>query len=95
MFTHTGGTPLGVGRYRISESGDGADEILALVMTGPATNPTGVFRGRSGWLVVTAASDRLLTARFEVDATGFLAAEPEREDRSVNVSGWFSAGGAV
>jgi hypothetical protein len=90
-FTHTSGRPLGVGRYRISESGDSADEILALVMTGPPTNPTGVFWGHSGWLVVTAASDRLLTGRFEVDATGFRAAEPELEDQAVNVSGSFSA----
>jgi hypothetical protein len=95
MFTHMSGTPLGVGRYRISDSGEGSDEVLALVMTGSPTNPTGVFRGRSGWLVVTAASDRLLTGRFEVDAIGFRAAEQEREDRVVTASGSFSAGAVV
>jgi hypothetical protein len=90
MFTHRSGAPLAVGRYRISER-DGSNEVLALVVTGPPTNPSGVFRGRSGWLVVTASSDRQLTGHFELDAIGFRAAEPEREDQAVNVSGSFSA----
>jgi len=91
VFTRMSGTPLGVGRYRISDHGNGADEILALVMTGPPTNPIGVFRGRSGWLVVTAASDHLLTGRFQVDGVGFLAADPRTEDRPVSATGSFSA----
>lgn len=95
LFTYTGGAPLRVGRYRISEAGDGTGEVLALVMTGTPTAPTGVFRGRSGWLLVTAASDGLLTGRFELDAIGFRAADPEREDRTVSVSGSFSAGAAA
>jgi hypothetical protein len=94
LFTQRNGTPLGVGRYRISEGGNQPDEILALVLTGSPTRPTGTFRGESGWLVVTAASDRLLTARFQVDAVGFLAAEPNREDRRVNVAGSLSAAAA-
>jgi hypothetical protein len=80
LFSRASGTPLGVGRYHISDSGDGTDEILALIMTGSATNPTGVFRGKSGWLIVTAASDGVLTGRFHVDGVGFVAAEPEVED---------------
>jgi hypothetical protein len=36
---------------------------------------------------VTASSDRLIAGRFHVDAIGFLAAEPQREDRHVNVTG--------
>jgi hypothetical protein len=94
LFTRRSGAALGVGRYRISDAGNGADEIQALVMTGSATDPTGVFRGQSGWLEVTAASDRILTGRFEVDGVGFLAVEPEVEDRPVNVAGWFSAASA-
>lgn len=90
LFTRPSGIPLDVGHYRVSES-DGADEIHALVMTGPATNPTGVFHGRSGWLVVTAASDSRLTGRFHVDGVGFLAAEPELEGRSMIATGSFSA----
>jgi hypothetical protein len=91
LFTNMTGAPLGVGRYRISDPGTGAAELLALVMTGSPSNPTGVFRGRSGWLVVTAASDHLLTGRFQVDGVGFLAAEPRAEDRAVSVAGSFSA----
>jgi hypothetical protein len=60
-------------------------------MTGLPTRPTGVFRGRSGWLVVTAASDHLVTGRFQVDGVGFLAAGPRVEDRPVSVTGSFSA----
>lgn len=91
LFSRVSGTPLGVGRYHISDRGDGTDEILALVMTGSATNPTGVFRGKSGWLIVTAASDRILTGRFHVDGVGFVAAEPEVEDRPIVATGSFSA----
>jgi hypothetical protein len=91
LFTCMSGAPLGVGRYRISDRGNGAAELLALVMTGSPGSPTGVFRGRSGWLVVTAASDHLVTGRFQVDGVGFLAAEPRAEDRAVSVAGSFSA----
>jgi hypothetical protein len=91
LFSRASGTPLGVGRYHISDRGNGTDEMLALVMTGPATNPTGVFRGKSGWLIVTAASDRLLTGRFHVDGVGFVAAEPEVENRPMIATGSFSA----
>ena len=94
LFTRKSGTPLDVGRYRVSEGGDNADEILALAMTGAADRPTGVYWGRSGWLVVTAASSGNVTGHFEVDGVGFLANEPSREDRSVSVTGSFSAGGS-
>jgi hypothetical protein len=88
LFTRRSGTPLGVGRYRISEAAEGGDEILALVLPGSATRPTGAFRGQSGWLVITAASDRLITGRFQLDAIGLLG---RREDRHVSVTGLFSA----
>jgi hypothetical protein len=91
LFTHVSGVPLGTGRYRISDRGDGASEIRALVTTGSVSHPTGVFHGRSGWLVVTRASDDRLTGRFHVDAVGFLAAAPELEDRTMIATGSFSA----
>jgi hypothetical protein len=91
LFTRRNGTPLGVGRYRISEPAYGADEILALILTGSPTRPTGVFRGQSGWLIVTAASGRLLAGRFQIDGVGFRAAERERDDRRVSATGSFSA----
>jgi hypothetical protein len=91
IFTRRSGTALGVGRYRISEPAEGPDEILALVLTGSATRPTGVFRGESGWLVVTAASDRITAGQFQIDAVGFAAGQPDQENRHVNVTGSFSA----
>jgi len=94
LFTRRNGTPLGVGRYRISEAADGADEILALILTGSASRPTGVFRGQSGWLIVTEASERLLAGWFQIDGVGFRAAEPERDDRRVSATGSFSAAAA-
>ena len=94
LFTRRNGTPLGEGRYRISEPADGADEILALILIGSATHPIGVFRGQSGWLIVTAASERLLAGRFQIDGVGFLAAKPETDDRRVSATGSFSAGAA-
>lgn len=91
LFTSKTGIPLKVGRYRVSERAHDVDEILALVMTGAADRPTGVYWGRSGWLVVTATSEGNVAGYFEVDGMGFLAQEPSREDRSVSVSGSFSA----
>jgi hypothetical protein len=91
LFTHRNGTPLKVGRYRVSEPAEGADEIMALVLTGSPTQPTGVYRGESGWLSVTATSERFTAGQFEIDAIGFTAAEPGQEDRRVNVTGSFLA----
>ena len=91
LFTRRSGAALAVGRYRISAGAEGENEILALVLTGSPTRPTGVFPAEAGWLVVTAASDRLIAGQFQIDAIGFVAAEPQREDRHVNVTGSFSA----
>jgi len=91
LFTRKTGAPLEVGRYRVSESADDADEILALVTTGAADQPTGVYWGRSGWLVVTASSRGNIRGYFEVEGMGFRAEQPSREDRSMSVSGSFSA----
>jgi hypothetical protein len=91
LFTRVNGAPLAVGRYRITDGAMGTDEIQALVTTGSPTSPTGVFRGASGWLEVTAASDHRLVGEFQVEGVGFLAADPAAEDRPVSVSGSFSA----
>jgi hypothetical protein len=91
LFTRRSGAALDVGRYRISAGADDENEVLALVLTGSPTRPTGVFSGEAGWLVVTAASARLTAGQFHIDAVGFTAAGPRREDRHVNVTGSFSA----
>ncbi|HEY3012613.1 MAG TPA: hypothetical protein VGJ36_07710 [Gemmatimonadales bacterium] len=93
LFTRTTGTGLSVGSYPVSDAGHGSDEIQALVMLGRADRPAGVFRVQSGTLTITSVSDHLLTGLFALDATGFLASAPQRENQQVHVSGSFTARG--
>jgi hypothetical protein len=90
LFTRTGGAALGVGTYTVTD-GDGGDDVRALVMTGSAAHPTGVFRGQSGELVITSVTESTSTGTFRVSASGFLAASPELEDRLVTATGSFRA----
>ena len=91
LFTRTSGGRLTPGTYAISGRDDGSDEIRALVMTGSATRPTGVFRGQSGYLIVTSATDNVIRGRFHVAATGFLASDPADETRPMKATGMFTA----
>lgn len=91
LFTRTNGARLMPGTYAISGRDDGSDEVRALVMTGSATRPTGVFRGQSGYLIVTSATDNVIRGRFEVVARGFLAADPADEHRPMRATGMFTA----
>jgi hypothetical protein len=91
LFTRTNGATLSPGTYAISGRDDGSDEVRALVVTGSATRPTGVFRGRSGHLIVTSASDNVFRGRFDVVAEGFLATDPADESRPMKATGMFTA----
>jgi hypothetical protein len=91
LFTRRSGARLSPGTYTVSAREDGNDDIRALVMTGSATRPTGVFQGQSGTLVVTSANDREIRGTFRIEARGFLAAQPAVEDRPVKVAGSFTA----
>jgi hypothetical protein len=91
LFTRTNGGHLTPGTYAVSGRDDGSDEIRALVMTGSATRPTGVFRGHSGYLIVTSATDNVIRGRFQVAATGFLASDPADESRPMKATGMFTA----
>jgi hypothetical protein len=91
LFTRRSGERLSPGTYTVSAREDGTDDVRALVMTGPATRPTGVFQGRSGSLVITFASEREIRGTFRIEASGFLAARPEVEGRPVKVAGSFTA----
>ena len=50
-------------------------------------------RAGSGKLVITAVSDSTIRGFFRLEATGFVASEPEREDRTVSAGGAFAATG--
>jgi hypothetical protein len=84
-----GGRPW-AGEYQITPE-PSADGIQALVVTGPAARPTGVFRAHRGTVSIISSSLRHMAGRFEMDATGYLAAEPDREDRELRVRGSFTA----
>ena len=91
LFTRRSGAPLVPGTYFISGRTDGSADVQALVTTGSATRPTGVFQGESGSLVITEVGDSIVRGEFRIEATGFLAAEPEWEGQQVSVSGSFTA----
>jgi hypothetical protein len=91
LFTRRSGAPLVPGTYKITDRDDRTDDLRALVMTGSARRPTGVFQGQRGSLVVTYASEREIRGSFRLEATGFLAAAPEVEDRPITASGLFTA----
>lgn len=91
LFTRTSGGRFVPGTYAISGRDDGTDEIRVLVMTGTAIQPTGVFRGRSGHLIITSATDNVIRGRFKVEARGFLATDPEDERRPMQATGMFTA----
>ena len=91
LFTRPGGARLTAGTYRITGNDDGTDEVRALVMTGSAEQPTGVFRGHSGTLVVTSVSDNVIRGSYRVEATGFLADDPAAEDKAIRAIGGFTA----
>jgi len=91
LFTRMQGGPLVPGTYAITDRGDGRDEIRVLVLTGTTTQPTGVFQGRSGHLIITSANDAVIQGRFAVEARGFLASNPDDESRPMQATGMFTA----
>jgi hypothetical protein len=90
VLTRWDGTRPWAGEYRVTEDST-EDGIQALVVTGSIQRPTGVFRAKSGTVAITSSSLRHMAGRFEMHAVGFLAAEPEREDRDLRVRGSFTA----
>jgi hypothetical protein len=49
----------------------------------------------TGTITVTGSSDRELTGRFDLEGTGFLAGDPERDDLPIHITGTFLADGAA
>lgn len=91
LFTRTNGGRIFPGTYAIGGRDDGTDEIRALVVTGTAAHPTGVFRAQSGQLIVTSTDDNVIRGRFKLDATGFVASAPDDETRRIEAVGMFTA----
>jgi hypothetical protein len=90
VFTRWDGRAPAPGTYTITAE-PVPDGIQALIVTGPPTRPTGVFRAKSGSLVVTRSTGRGISAHFQMQALGFTTDAPEQEDREVSVRGAFSA----
>ena len=90
MLTRWDGGRPWAGEYRITADSS-AGGIQALIVTGSVERPTGVFRATDGVVSVTSSSLRHMAGRFELDAVGFLAADPDREDRELRVRGSFTA----
>jgi hypothetical protein len=89
LFTRADGHPLTPGVYPLDE--DPARGVQALVITGPATRPTGAYRARSGTLTVSGTRGDLLDGYFTIDAVGFAADMPADEGQELQVRGAFTA----
>ncbi|MGN6392341.1 MAG: hypothetical protein ACTHM9_08875 [Gemmatimonadales bacterium] len=84
------------GRYPIRSSWDaiGTDAAFhASFMAGTAGRPLGWFQGESGSVTITEAADGRITGSFELQARGFLGADPDDENQRVTVHGSFTAQG--
>lgn len=94
VFSRVSSSRPEVGTYRVSPFQNGpesSEEFHALVSLGSVTMPTGVFRAVSGTVTITQSSETRVVGRYEVKAVGFLAAQPEIEDRVITVRGGFTA----
>lgn len=83
-----------VGTYKVAAFKGGAEqdgEFHALVSLGSVTAPMGSFRAMSGAVTITQSSAKRVVGHYEVKAIGFLASEPDNEDRIITVRGGFSA----
>jgi hypothetical protein len=72
VFAASDGAGLESGRYEVSPVGS-PPLVNALFITGVPSRPAGVFRGRTGALTVTIASEERLAGRFDLEAIGVLA----------------------
>ena len=89
LFTRADGRPLTPGVYALDE--DPARGVQALVVTGPASRPTGAYRARGGTLTIGGAREDLLDGYFTIDAVGFAADTPSDEEQALRVRGAFTA----
>ncbi|HEU4955777.1 MAG TPA: hypothetical protein VFT28_14420 [Gemmatimonadales bacterium] len=89
LFTRADGRALTPGVYPLAE--DPARGVQALVITGPATRPTGAYRARRGTLTIGGVRGDVLDGYFTIEAVGFAADSPADEGQELEVRGAFSA----
>jgi hypothetical protein len=89
LFTRADGRTLTPGIYPLAE--DPARGVQALVITGPATRPTGAYRARRGTLTIGGMRGDVLDGYFTIEAVGFAADSPADEGQELEVRGAFSA----
>lgn len=92
VLSREGGLRPQPGVYPVSPNwGDRSSDFRGLVVTGSASQPTGVFHARSGSVTITSSTADRITGSFELHGVGFLASAPDDEDRELVVTGSFSA----
>jgi hypothetical protein len=89
LFTRADGRALTPGIYPLAD--DPARGVQALVITGPATRPTGAYRARRGTLTIGGMRGDVLDGYFTIEAVGFAADSPANEGQELEVRGAFSA----
>lgn len=83
-----------VGTYKVTAFGPGAEgpeQFHAMISLGSVAQPLGAFRAVSGSVTILQSTAEKVVGRYEVKAVGFLAADPENEDREITVRGGFTA----
>lgn len=82
------------GTYAVVPFGPGEEgpgELHAMISLGSVAAPLGAFRAVSGTVTILQSTAEKIVGRYEVKAVGFLASDPENEDREITVRGGFSA----
>ncbi|HWA17181.1 MAG TPA: hypothetical protein VG817_12150 [Gemmatimonadales bacterium] len=94
VFSRVSSARPEVGTYKVSPFTNGPEkdsEFHALVSLGSVQMPAGVFRAVSGTVTITQSTENRVAGHYEVKAIGFLASQPELEDRVITVRGGFTA----
>ena len=89
LFTRADGRALTPGIYPLAD--DPERGVQALVITGPASRPTGAYRARRGTLTIGGMRGDVLDGYFTIEAVGFAADSPADEGQELEVRGAFSA----
>jgi hypothetical protein len=89
LFSRWDGGQPAPGTYPITDAPTEGG-VTALVVTGSPNRPTGAFRAERGSLTITHSSPAGLIGRFELEARGYSAADPDREDRELTARGAFT-----